>query len=443
MKKVYLSFLIALFAASGSYAQQMWDNFEDTRKATYGFINGVFIPYTQNPAPNGINASQVVATYVRNPAEQFDVLIALGEMADVSDYVSGAKQMTMDVWSPAAGITIQITLENAAAADGAPFPTGRHSIYQATTQVAGNWHTVTFNFTELLDGGVANDDVTSLVLLFNVDSFTDDTYFWDNLNGPELASDPCEGIATNEAVLQDYECQQNINHIAATNIATLRRVQNPDQNGNESSFVGTYVRSAAADDNIVSRTDGPLQLTPESTTITMDIWDPTAPTNVIFSLQNINGDVIQEMVASTTNSSTWETLTFDVAPDVTSAPDIEQITILIDPGSAVTGDQYYFDNIVIPALTSSEDVEFIKDFKVFPNPATNMATINYNLIKAGDVNYTLTDVTGRVVQNELFRNQASGTQQFDVNTGELANGIYLYNLLFNGQSVTGSLVVNH
>ena len=39
------------------YSQQLWDNFEDTRKGTYGFINGVFTPYTENPAPGGDNNS--------------------------------------------------------------------------------------------------------------------------------------------------------------------------------------------------------------------------------------------------------------------------------------------------------------------------------------------------------------------------------------------------
>jgi hypothetical protein len=82
MKNVYV-LLVCLFAFTGLSAQTTWDNFEDIRKGTYGFINGTFIPYTGNPDATGVNTSDVVAEYSRNPAEAFDVLIVDAAMADL------------------------------------------------------------------------------------------------------------------------------------------------------------------------------------------------------------------------------------------------------------------------------------------------------------------------------------------------------------------------
>ncbi|HKK39730.1 MAG TPA: T9SS type A sorting domain-containing protein [Cryomorphaceae bacterium] len=442
MKKIYSTFLLALGLGLCAQAQITWDNFQDTRKGTYGFINGTFIPYGLNPDQSGANTSLVAATYTRNPAELFDVIILDGLMADLSDYVSGAKQMSIDVWSPEAGIPIQITLENSITALPANFPTGRHSVYLTETTVAQAWETLTFSFDTQPDPTVPDTDVDRIVLLFNPNTNTEATYYWDNLNAPELASDPCEGVPTNESILNDFECQQNINFIAASSPASLRRVLNPDQTVNSSEYVGTYTRSGADDDNIIARTDGALLLNDNSTQITMDVWDPNAPSTVILSLQTSTNDLIQEMVAETSVSSGWETLTFTIAPDVVSSTDIEQLVILFDPGASST-DTYYFDNIAVPGLTSAEDTEFVSDLKAYPNPATDVVTLEYNLLSSGDVNISLTDITGRVIENKTLNNQPNGTFRMDISTGSYADGIYLYNVNVSGQNHTGKIIVNN
>ena len=51
--------------------------------------------------------------YVRNPGELWDVLVIVGNgpIDDVSSYVDGTKTMSVDVYSPAPGIPVQITLK--------------------------------------------------------------------------------------------------------------------------------------------------------------------------------------------------------------------------------------------------------------------------------------------------------------------------------------------
>lgn len=439
MKKIYSTLFALTVLFSGLNAQTTWDNFEDSRKGTYGFIAGTFIPYNENPDQSGANTSLVAAEYTRNPAELFDVIIIDALMADLSDYVAGEKQISIDVWSPSAGIPIQITLENSVTALPENFPTGRHSVYLTETTVANEWETLTFSFDNQPDPGVSDTDVDRLVLLFNPETNTGDTYYWDNLNAPELANDPCEGVETDEGILNDYECQQNVNYVFSHAGVNYRRVENPDQTGNESDYVATYTRNGGEEfDVIIGRFDGALNLSSTSM-MTLDVWDPAPPTTVTLSLQNLAGDVILAMDATTSESATWETLTYDPS-SVFEATDIEQFVILFDPES-FSSNQYYMDNFTVSGITSANDVEFIEEFVAFPNPTTDVATIRYNLKQSSDVNYTLTDITGRVIENRLFANQAAGLQQFDINTQGLSDGIYLYNLIVNGKSVTGRIAV--
>ena len=61
MRKIYSTLLLTAALSMGVQAQTTWDNFEDVRKGTYDFINGVFIPYQLNPDQSGANTSLVAA----------------------------------------------------------------------------------------------------------------------------------------------------------------------------------------------------------------------------------------------------------------------------------------------------------------------------------------------------------------------------------------------
>ncbi len=440
MKKIYLSFCLLVLATFSLSAQVVWDNFEDSRKGTYGFISGTFIPYGQNPAPGGSNNSLVAAAYSRNPAEAFDVIILDAPMADLTSYRTGAKSMSIDVWSPAAGTTVQITLENSILAEPANYPTGRHSVYLTTTTVAQQWETLTFNFTEQPDASVSDTNVDRIVLLFAPNTNTGDTYYFDNLNGPELANDPCEGVAGNSAILNDFECNQNTNFTFSHSGVNFRRIVNPDPNGNTSDYVASYIRNGGEEfDVIIGRFDG--NLTVEATsTITLDIWDSNAPTEVIVSLQNANSDVILEMTQTTSGSNGWETLTYDPS-SVADATDISQFVILFDPAD-FTSDQYYFDNFRINSATAITDLAEVTAFQATPNPSFGETTFQYNLETAAHVNLSVFDMNGKLVAQLLSEDQQAGAQQATWLATDLPNGIYFYNMMINGANASGKIVLS-
>ncbi|MBR9919221.1 MAG: T9SS type A sorting domain-containing protein [Bacteroidetes bacterium] len=438
MQKFY-PILLLLILPNLLSAQQVWDNFEDIRKGTYGFINGVFIPYNENPDQSGVNTSLVAASYTRNAAELFDVLILDAQMADLGDYLSGTKQISIDVWSPAAGKTVQITLENSTLALPANFPTGRHSVYLATTTVANAWETLTFTLDGQPDPTVANDNVDRFVLLFDPNTNNGDTYYWDNLNGPELADDPCQDVIPDPEVFNDFECNQHTSFVFSHSGVNFRRVVNPDMSGNESAYVATYTRNGGEEtDVIIGFFDGNLSLEPNST-LSLDVWDPNAPTEVIISLQNENNDVILEMSQTTSQSSSWETLTFP-AGAVSDATDIAKFVILFDPGN-FTSDNYYFDNFQFGIPTSVEDISAVNSFDVSPNPVSQEAIFNYELDAPAMVTLEIRDTQGRLITSLQNGRQSAGQQQAIWNAASLPAGMYYYLLRVDGQVEGGKVLV--
>ncbi len=76
-----------------------------------------------------------------------------------------------------------------------------------------------------------------------------------------------------------------------------------------------------------------------------------------------------------------------------------------------------------------------------PNPAVNNTVIRYSLQNNASVNLVITDLNGKVVRTISQKNQVKGVHTFNVNTANLANGVYQYTLTGAGSSITKSMVV--
>ena len=62
---------------------------------------------------------------------------------------------------------------------------------------------------------------------------------------------------------------------------------------------------------------------------------------------------------------------------------------------------------------------------VYPNPASDIVNIAIAGF-VGDANLTVTDITGKIVMKETISTNAAG--KASVNTSELRNGLYIFNL---------------
>lgn len=79
----------------------------------------------------------------------------------------------------------------------------------------------------------------------------------------------------------------------------------------------------------------------------------------------------------------------------------------------------------------------------YPNPAQDEVSIEYTLATSGNVVITINDITGREVVKMNQGNQTANTSsRVNINTSNLSNGAYFYNVIVNGVKQTNKLIIN-
>jgi hypothetical protein len=171
---------------------QVYDDFEGNKVVHYASKNGVLDTVVKNPAPNDVNKSEKCAMYVRNRAQKFDnIKMPLsGTLADVSNYATYLgipPKVKMKVYTTApVGTLIEILLGDKSKNNA--YPGGTNSQFQAHTSVSGAWEELEFKFAQIPEGSeTATDGVNQVTLLFNPNSSSSDTYYFDDISGPALA----------------------------------------------------------------------------------------------------------------------------------------------------------------------------------------------------------------------------------------------------------------
>ncbi|MDB5258680.1 MAG: Glucan endo,3-beta-D-glucosidase [Chitinophagaceae bacterium] len=180
----------------------MYDNFEDTRNVSYT-STGTLTENFANPLQDANNPSIDVAKYERNVLETYDVL-GVNDIAleTALDYENSSKVFFMDVLTSAPiGTQITLQLESSALNAGA-YPQGRRSGYIGTVSQQNEWHSVRFNFNQIISTGTAPDQVDHIALLFDPGHLTADVYYLDNFRRlkDDVGCDPIPtGILDGEA----------------------------------------------------------------------------------------------------------------------------------------------------------------------------------------------------------------------------------------------------
>lgn len=159
------------------------DDFETQRNLSYTTVTGSLTQSAPNPGPDSLNASSVVAKYVRNAAQVYDLLTArTTAVPDAGPWLRGTQAFYLDVYTDApVGTPILLQLENGNVATTSNFPAGRHSRYRATTSRQGSWQRLKFLLDDRLDDATPDTAVNQLVLLPNPGTSSGHTYWLDNL----------------------------------------------------------------------------------------------------------------------------------------------------------------------------------------------------------------------------------------------------------------------
>lgn len=80
-------------------------------------------------------------------------------------------------------------------------------------------------------------------------------------------------------------------------------------------------------------------------------------------------------------------------------------------------------------------------FKLFPNPANQMASLTYSLTQAADVQIRVLDLTGRAVETLQLGRQSAGDFRQDLNTAGLRAGVYMVELQAGATREVSRLVI--
>ena len=430
MKTKALLFLI-LTLPLFSNSQVLWDDFEQTRVGYYDFVHGGMTTRFPNPdLSSTVNNSNLCAQYVRNPGELWDVLviIANGSINDVSDYVSGSKTMSIDVFSPLPGIPIQITLEDSSIAGATNYPDGRHSIYLGVTTLSNEWETIELTFDSRPDVNMSDDGLTSVILLFNGNTNTNDTYYFDNLYGPEF-SNQCDGQVLNPAVnIADWDCNWNLGICpSGTPCASfdyvsgwLNQGYNPDNSTiNNSKYSGEYTRNpdANGEDVLVSYfSEGALDLSVNKY-FNFKVYGPPRP--IYVSFQDDNNNEIYAYNSALSSNNQWQQFSVDLSS--VASQSITRFVMFIDQG-VVNWDLYFLDDFNLsstPLLIN--EINKSNLISVFPQPAKNSLNIQVKLNNNEINTLDLYNSQGKILSSNVLN---KNDENINLDVSQFKSGIY-------------------
>jgi len=106
---------------------------------------------------------------------------------------------------------------------------------------------------------------------------------------------------------------------------------------------------------------------------------------------------------------------------------------------------YGADTLILkPGGPLSSPVISRVDFSVgqnYPNPFANTSQIKYTLLKSSDVDFSISDMTGRILITNVYSNASPGEHLISLNANLLSPGLYFYTFNVEGMKVTKSMII--
>ncbi|MDH7446759.1 carbohydrate-binding protein [Aquimarina sp. 2201CG14-23] len=344
-------------------------NYDGINQLTSFFENGIYTANVGNPTPNDVNNSANVASYTRNSSEQYDVVsFSTAVIENSGPFKEGDNIFLMDIYTSAAvGTEITLSLENETSSEE-NYPIGRNSQYSGVVSEQNTWHTVVFTHAASPDAGTSNLAIDEISILFDPNSNSSDTYYFDNFRYGTTTLSPTYNFSE---MIQDYNGSDNLTFDSLTTGSYIANVSNPSANTvNESSQAGRYVRNSDElydvlffDTNFI--TDASAYVSDDKR-FAMDIYT-SAPIGTVVSWQleastistpeNYPSGRHSVYQATVKEQNNWHTLEFILTgtPDlVVNDAQIDNIVFLFDPNSN-NGHTFYIDNL--RSLTKDEVIQ--------------------------------------------------------------------------------------
>lgn len=81
------------------------------------------------------------------------------------------------------------------------------------------------------------------------------------------------------------------------------------------------------------------------------------------------------------------------------------------------------------------------EFKVYPNPASDLARVEFTMENSGKVSLVLFDLNGKVAQQVDYGHMPTGKHQVNLSVDQMASGTYLMKLITGNRSSSGKIIV--
>ena len=138
-------------------------------------------------------------------------------------------------------------------------------------------------------------------------------------------------------------------------------------------------------------------------------------------------------------ASEWKTAQFAISGLQTQYDNLRyKFEFTADAGS----NNLYIDEVQIGSIVSDvETLKSIHQVKVYPNPATEKALLEYNLNTTAEVAVSVTDISGRTVLQLDKTAKAAGKYSDELNISDLSSGMYFVKLEIGNQVMTQKLTI--
>ncbi len=383
------------------------------------FGNSVSMIVVDPTDPN----NSVVETLKPDNAEPWAGVVAGGAgLANPIPYTDSNKTLSVRVWSPDAGITVRMKVEDAADSD-------IFAEVDMPTTVAGEWETLEFDFNNLAGGTLdLTNTYDKIAMFFNFDvtGVGDKTYYFDDIMFD--ATPPLNQVdlpVTFEDPMVDYnfiDFDGNTSQLIVDPTDPTNMVMESTKSDNAGATAGTVIGNDAGFVNAVPFAD-------METKMNVRVWSPAADITILLKMENtLDPGIFVQTLTNTTKAMEWETLEFDFSNNVPMTPalDLNQtydkgvIFFNFDISGADAGSlTFYWDDVKFGAGPVSVGNVATANINVSPNPANDFINIEFPEAIVAATSATLMDVSGKVMlHNEIT------TRLSQVNTADLSAGTY-------------------
>lgn len=183
-----------------------------------------------------------------------------------------------------------------------------------------------------------------------------------------------------------------------------------------------------------------------------DVWysfnsGPNTELSLRFNKITLNADFIIDLYSSCTTQADLDGGTFCTITEGLSETYID-VPITGLPGEPtdyllrvssnvrdVAPGEFWFQLVGETAVSGLDELA-VEDFRLFPNPVKEEATVSFFLHEATEAQVEILNTLGQVVQRQDYGQLAAGKNRFQLSTANLDPGIYFFRLLAEGRQKT-------